>query len=101
MGKVLAIATHVIVNIEIILELVQLVILLVMSVLNQQQMIVKNVLMVIITTMVNVYHHVQINIFLIQLTPQIPSAMIVMKFDDWLTDYRRLMELEGRFGDES
>ena len=27
------------------------------------------------------------------------DTMIVMKFDDWLTDYRRLMELEGRFGD--
>jgi hypothetical protein len=25
---------------------------------------------------------------------------VVMRFDDWLTDYRRLMELEGRFKDE-
>ena len=29
------------------------------------------------------------------------ETMIVMRFDDWLVDYRRLMELEGRFGDES
>ena len=29
------------------------------------------------------------------------DTMIVMRFDDWLVDYRRLMELEGRFGDES
>ena len=27
------------------------------------------------------------------------ETMIVMRFDDWLTDYRRLMELEGRFDD--
>ena len=27
------------------------------------------------------------------------ETMDVMRFDDWLTDYRRLMELEGRFGD--
>ncbi len=24
------------------------------------------------------------------------DVMVVMRFDDWLTDYRRLMELEGR-----
>jgi len=29
------------------------------------------------------------------------ETMVVMRFDDWLVDYRRLMELEGRFGDES
>ena len=28
------------------------------------------------------------------------DTMVVMRFDDWLTDYRRLMELEGRFEDE-
>ena len=28
------------------------------------------------------------------------ETMVVMRFDDWLTDYRRLMELEGRFKDE-
>ena len=27
------------------------------------------------------------------------DTMIVMKFDDWLTDYRKLMELEGRLED--
>ena len=27
------------------------------------------------------------------------ETMIVMRFDDWLVDYRRLMELEGRFDD--
>ena len=27
------------------------------------------------------------------------DTMIVMRFDDWLVDYRRLMELEGRFDD--
>ena len=26
------------------------------------------------------------------------ETMVVMRFDDWLTDYRRLMELEGRLG---
>ena len=28
------------------------------------------------------------------------DTMIVMKLDDWLTDYRRLMELEGRLEDQ-
>ena len=27
------------------------------------------------------------------------DTMVVMRFDDWLVDYRRLMELEGRFDD--
>ena len=28
------------------------------------------------------------------------DTMIVMRFDDWLTDYRKLMEIEGRLEDE-
>ena len=28
------------------------------------------------------------------------ETMVVMRFDDWITDYRRLMELEDRLEDE-
>ena len=27
------------------------------------------------------------------------DVMVIMRFDDWLTDYRRLMEIEGRLED--
>ena len=29
------------------------------------------------------------------------DTMVVMRFDDWLTDYRRLMELEDRLEDKN